>query len=439
MFALRVARGRRDDDKLPQHDSALQVRRARRARRSHAMGDAGERLVEWLAIVRVEFFQWLQRCTPLRVVVSVVLLGSITVWAVAVNIIAANANVPELATVESPRTLWSCKGRSQQMARWYSYQSQLAAEAVHYEPASPYDNRARLLLLGDSITESWRGTSMGEPRSDPWAASMPSVLEETLGKRWPSPLVQGISGDQTQHVLWRLAHGEISARMAGDARLVVVLMIGTNNLGMGHTPEQVVEGIGAVIAKLLNLTKGRILVNALLPRGDGQRRLPALCPPSCAKNGKPLRSFRPLIERVNALLNLSMGRLAARNPGRVSYVDCGKLFDPSGMHRAAASTDQNGGSGGGGLDGLGLISGGARAVGDVVSGVVTHPTAVLAKTEQAFIGAGERVIGVAEEYLNRGGSDDVRLELMPDRLHPNADGQRLWAGCIEQAIGEFES
>ena len=407
------------------------------------MGDAGERLLEWASVVRVETVQWLQRCTALRVVVSVVLVGSITVWAVAVNIIAANANMPELATVESPRTLWSCKGRSQQMSRWYSYQSQLVTEAGRYEPASPYDNRERLLLLGDSITEAWRGTSMGEPRSDPWAPSMPDLLEETLGKRWPAPLVHGISGDQTQHVLWRLAHGEISARMASDARLVVVLMIGTNNLGMGHTPDQVVEGIGAVISRLLNLTKGRILVNALLPRGDGQRRLPALCPPSCAKNGKPLRSFRPLIERVNALLNLSVGRLAARNPGRVRFVDCGKLFDPLAVHRAnsGGGLDANGGSGasGAGLDGLGLISGGARAVGDVVSGVVTHPTAVLAKTEQAFIGAGEKVIGVAEEYLNRGAGDDVRLELMPDRLHPNADGQRLWASCVEQAIGDFSS
>ena len=47
--------------------------------------------------------------------------------------------------------------------------------------------------------------------------------------------------------------------------------------------------------------------------------------------------------------------------------------------------------------------------------------------------------GVAEEYLNRGAGDDVRLELMLDRLHPNADGQRLWASCVEQAIGDFSS
>lgn len=402
------------------------------------MGDRMEMVQEWLAVARVETIAWLQRCTPLRAIVSVGLIGSIGVWAVAVNIINANANTPEQATLETPRTLWSCKGRSQQVTRWYSYQAQLVASANHYEPASPYDNRARLLLLGDSITEAWRGTSMGEPRSEPWAASLPDILDETLGRRWPAPLVHGISGDQTQHLLWRLAHGEMSARMANDERLVVVLMIGTNNLGMGHTPEQVAEGINAVVTRLLNQSKARILVNALLPRGDGQRRLPALCPPSCAKNGKPLKSFRPLIERVNELLNLAIGRLMQRHPSRLRYVDCGRLFDPMAVRsseRQQASTGASGSAGG--LDGLQLISGGARAVGDVVSGVVTHPTAVLAKTEQAFIGAGEKVIGVAEEYLSRGASDDVRIELMPDRLHPNAEGQRLWAGCIEQAIGDF--
>ena len=39
--------------------------------------------------------------------------------------------------------------------------------------------------------------------------------------------------------------------------------------------------------------------------------------------------------------------------------------------------------------------------------------------------------------LMRFASDDVRLELMPDRLHPNADGYRLWAACVEQAVGDF--
>ena len=97
-----------------------------------------------------------------------------------------------------------------------------------------------LALLGDSITESWRGTEFG--RRVPRAHGVPRVLRETLGTCWPEPLVLGIAGDQTQHLLWRLTEGgEVSVQMRTDPRLIVSLLIGTNNLAMGHTPEEVVQ------------------------------------------------------------------------------------------------------------------------------------------------------------------------------------------------------
>ena len=34
----------------------------------------------------------------------------------------------------------------------------------------------------------------------------------------------------------------------------------------------------------------------------------------------------------------------------------------------------------------------------------------------------------------RNGEHDVRTDLMPDTLHPNAKGYMLWAGCLADAL-----
>ena len=34
-------------------------------------------------------------------------------------------------------------------------------------------------------------------------------------------------------------------------------------------------------------------------------------------------------------------------------------------------------------------------------------------------------------------AEDVRLDLMPDRLHPNAAGHRKWAHCLERKLSEM--
>jgi len=67
----------------------------------------------------------------------------------------------------------------------------------------PYD----LLFIGDSITDYWpkRGP-------DSWAK---------LAQY--KPLNLGVSGDRTEHVLWRLEHGELE----GLSPKVTVIMIGT--------------------------------------------------------------------------------------------------------------------------------------------------------------------------------------------------------------------
>ena len=365
------------------------------------------------------WYDTLEKCTPLRWLGTIVLLGSIVGWSVALHMIYRAAHTPELPNVESPRTSWSSK-RAGQIGRWFDWQQQLQAEAAGYQPSSPYDARARLVLLGDSITEAWRGSSYGEPR--PSAAEVPQVLEETLAKRWPAPLVLGISGDQTQHLLWRLSHGEISPGMAEDPRLLVVLLIGTNNLAAGHSPEEVAEGVEAVATRLLNATRGRLIVNGLFPRGDGLRSLAPLCPPRCAKNGKPLRSYRPSIERVNYLLNRSVARLQKAHAERVRYVDCGKGL--AGSKGAAVAGGGGGGGGGGGATpplgggaGLGTAGGGAvgRAVDRAVNGVNEVVGGATRGANELIAGAtrgASDLIAAVEDGLTHGGppSDDVRTE-----------------------------
>jgi len=110
--------------------------------------------------------------------------------------------------------------------------------------AAPVD----LLFVGDSITEGW--LTDGRATWD----------REYVPLR---PLNLGIGGDQTQHVLWRLDHGEVD----GLAPKLVVLLIGTNNLGGGHSPEEAAAGVAAVVASLRRrLPASPVLLLGVFPR-----------------------------------------------------------------------------------------------------------------------------------------------------------------------------
>jgi len=108
-----------------------------------------------------------------------------------------------------------------------------------------------LVFIGDSITQNWEGAGK-------------EVWEKYYGKRKAVNL--GISGDRTQHVLWRLENGNID----GISPKVAVLMIGTNNSnGSDYTAEQIGEGITAIVKKLNEkLPKTKVLILAAFPRGE---------------------------------------------------------------------------------------------------------------------------------------------------------------------------
>ena len=76
----------------------------------------------------------------------------------------------------------------------------------------------------------------------------------------------GISGDRTQHVLWRLDNGNVK----NISPKVAVVMIGTNNSGEGrNTAEEMIDGVTAVVDKLhAKLPKTKVLLLDIFPRGQ---------------------------------------------------------------------------------------------------------------------------------------------------------------------------
>jgi beta-glucosidase len=153
----------------------------------------------------------------------------------------------------------------------------------------------QLVFIGDSITDAWRGGPQHK------------LYEERWGKY--NPLNLGISGDETEHVLWRLEHGELD----GLKPKVVVMMIGTNNLGNPrppHTPEQTAQGVEKLVQTIREkLPESKLLLLAVFPRGE-----------------KPDDKFRDQIKRVNE-------RIAKLDDGgkHVRYLDIGQKFlEPDG-------------------------------------------------------------------------------------------------------------
>src|SRR5688572_3759159 len=107
---------------------------------------------------------------------------------------------------------------------------------------------ADLLFIGDSITQGWERAGK-------------AVWDEFYARR--NAVNLGISGDRTQHVLWRLDHGNIE----GIQPKLAVLMIGTNNAST-NTSEQIGAGITAIVEKLrAKLPQTKVLILAIFPRG----------------------------------------------------------------------------------------------------------------------------------------------------------------------------
>jgi hypothetical protein len=175
------------------------------------------------------------------------------------------------AVIPAPRNDWVARAVTNDM---------LAAKR---QPA------VRLIFDGDSITDHWQ--TVGKAEWDKHFAGL-QAFDFAIG------------GDRTEHLLWRLAHGQLDTL---KPRLVV-LMIGTNNL-YRDKDEQIAEGVEAIVREYQRHCPGAvILLQGILPRGE-----------------KPSDPFRARIQHINSLL----ARLA--DGKRVLYLDFGdKLLEPDG-------------------------------------------------------------------------------------------------------------
>ena len=142
-----------------------------------------------------------------------------------------------------------------------------------------------LLFLGDSITQGWEGAG-----KEVWKERFEPLKAANFG----------IGGDQTQHVLWRLHTGN---ELHGITPKIVVLVIGTNNMG-SHSAEQIAEGVTAIVAELQHqLPHGKVLLLGVFPR-----------------SAKAKDAVRAKIKSVNE-------RIAKLDDGKqVRYLDIGDKF-----------------------------------------------------------------------------------------------------------------
>lgn len=220
----------------------------------------------------------------------------------------------------------------------------------------------QLLMLGDSITESLRGdctraecttelvrTPHRRAALGLRSPAQPAYRRLTLAPCSPyrqpavwaasfaprNALALGVSGDRTENLLYRIAHGELaglqpaltvvearvsrvaSTHIPSVASLPIIIpsshlffrlkQIGTNNLAFGHSAEATAYGVQAVVRSVREaLPKTHVAVMLIFPR---------------AKDVKVDAAPWAAVDVVNELL-----WEALRGFPRVSVVDCTRPF-----------------------------------------------------------------------------------------------------------------
>ena len=169
-----------------------------------------------------------------------------------------SSQTPRVAAGEAPaETRKLCKAATPVPNPWTKRLPKGWWKKRHEEILSaPGRGECQITFIGDSITDGWDaeggGLKIWEKEYVPMKA-----------------LNLGINCDSTQHVLWRLDHGEID----GLPKLkVAVVMIGVNNKGITRDkPEDIAVGITAICQRLKQkVPQAKILLLGVFPRRFGR-------------------------------------------------------------------------------------------------------------------------------------------------------------------------
>ncbi|QQL45312.1 GDSL-type esterase/lipase family protein [Sulfuriroseicoccus oceanibius] len=171
-----------------------------------------------------------------RLLSAVLLMGGV------VPAVVANESVAAVEVVAQTHEATTPAHRNQ--IRWWKHRHAQKLQAAKTA-------KCDILFVGDSITQMWERHGA-------------KVWQKYYGDR--NAFNIGYSGDQTQHVLWRLDQGE----MDHFKPKVAVLMIGTNNTGhqKNWTAQKVADGVRAIIGRIhAKSPDTEVLLLAVFPRG----------------------------------------------------------------------------------------------------------------------------------------------------------------------------
>jgi len=137
-----------------------------------------------------------------------------------------------------------------------------------------------LIFFGDSITQSWTGP---DERVAKKGGQRP--IDTFFAHKWKTASF-GISGDRTEHLLYRLAHGNFD----GLKPKAVVVMVGVNNLlTANHNANQITGGIEALVEELTaKLPESEIILLGPFPSGQNPDETSRVTIAQIQKNISPL-------------------------------------------------------------------------------------------------------------------------------------------------------